>query len=574
MVIQIEVNNKSIQAQKGETILSALSRNGVQVPTICSMKELTPSGACRMCVVEVEGNEHLVPACSYPVEEWMKIRTHSPRVLRARKTNVELLLSDHPDDCLYCERNGNCELQKLAEDLHVRERRIPGRKSNYKSDNSSPGIIRDPAKCILCGRCVRICEEIVGVATLDFVRRGSDLQIATTMSKPLNFSNCIQCGQCVISCPTGALTEHMQFPELEASLHHPEKTVVAHYTPAVVASLAEEFHLKKGSDVKGLINAALRKSGFDFVFDGSFGGEVTIMEQAGVFKERVKKGGSLPLLSSSCPGWVTYVEQYRPELIPHLSEVRSPQQVIGGLIKTWFAELNHLDPARIFSVAITSCTAAKQESQRVELSRKGVNDIDAVLTTRELARLIRLNGIDMEHLEPESSDAPFHAQSSAGRMFAVAGGETEVFARTAFKKFNRKEMPVLRLNKFRGARDMKETQIQTSGGVINLVAVNGLKKALRLLDEVKAGKKKVDFIEVMACPEGCINGGGQPIPAGESILKNRMRTIYDIDNKETIKVAHRSGSAQRLYEEYLSSDPGKRKSELLHTRYSEKEALL
>ena len=574
MVIQIEVNNKTIQAQKGETILSALSRNGIQVPTICSMKELTPSGACRMCVVEVEGNEHLVPACSYPVEEWMKIKTHSPRVLRARKTNVELLLSNHPDDCLYCERNGNCELQKLAEDLHVRERRIPGRKSNHKIDKSSPGIIRDPAKCILCGRCVRICEEIVGVATLDFVRRGSDLQIATTMSKPLNFSNCIQCGQCIISCPTGALTEHMQFPELEASLHHPDKIVVAQYTPAVAASLAEEFNLKKGSDVKGLINAALRKSGFNYVFDGSFGGEVTIMEQAEAFKERVKKGGPLPMLSSTCPGWITYVEQYRPELIPHLSEVRSPQQIMGGLIKTWFAQLNHLDPPKIFSVVITSCTAAKQESQRVELSRKGVNDIDAVLTTRELARLIRLNGIDMEHLEPETSDGPFHAQSSAGKMFAVAGGEAEVFARTVFKKFNRKEMPVLRLNKFRGAKDHKETQIQTSGGDIHLVAVNGLKNALRLLDEVKAGKKQVDFIEVMACPEGCINGGGQPIPAGETILKNRMRTIYDIDNKETIKVAHRSSAIQRLYDEYLKAPLSEESCRLLHARYSEKEALL
>src|SRR5512133_1139670 len=352
MVFSIEVNNREITARKGETILSALQRSGIRVPTICSMKDFSPTGACRMCVVEVEGKNNLVPSCSYPVEEWMKIYTHSPRVIKARKTIVELLLSDHPDDCLYCERNGNCELQRLAEELSIRERRIPGSKTKYKLDKSSPSIIREPSKCILCGRCVRVCEEIQGISTLDFAHRGSNTSIATAFGKDLNFSSCIHCGQCVVICPTGALIERVEFPELEQQLHDPKKVVVVQYSPSVPVTLSEEFELKTGKDWPGILNALLRKIGFDLVLETAFGSDLNIMEVTGELITKIRNKETMPVLSSCCPGWVKHLEQSKPELIPLLSTTKSPQQLMGSLIKTRLSELNGWKPENIFSVAI------------------------------------------------------------------------------------------------------------------------------------------------------------------------------------------------------------------------------
>ncbi|MFZ5940344.1 MAG: [Fe-Fe] hydrogenase large subunit C-terminal domain-containing protein [Bacteroidota bacterium] len=573
MLINLEVNNRQIQAQSGETILSALNRNGIRVPTICSMESFSPTGACRMCVVEAEGHEHLITACSYPVEEGMKLRTHSPRVLKARKTNVELLLSNHPDDCLYCERNGNCELQHLAEDLNVRERRIPGHKSQYKVDKSSPAIFHDPAKCILCGRCIRVCEETTGISAIDFTYRGSNLQVMAAMAKPLNFSSCISCGQCVMACPTGALTEKVQFHELDGSLHDPDKVVVLQYTTAVAVSIAEEFHLKPGSDLKGLINAALRKCGFAYIFETAFGADVAIMEQAALFADGVERDGKFPVFTSSCPAWVRYVEQFRPDLLSYLSPVRSPQQITGSLIRRWFSEKAGIPADRIYSVAVTSCTAAKSEAQRVEMTWKGIQDIDSVLTTRELARLIRLNGIDLNHLEPEPADAPLIAGDSAGKLFYVAGGEAEATIRTIHRQITGDELPVIRLNKFRGARILKETSILTGKKVVQMAAVSGLANAIRLIEEIQAGKRHYDFVEVMACPDGCINGGGQPLPSDENQVRVRMKTIYDIDNKAAIKVAHKSPTINRLYEEFLEKPGSGKARNMLHTVYSEKEIL-
>jgi len=573
MMITIEVNKRQIQAQAGETILTALNRNGIRVPTICSMASFSPTGACRMCVVEAEGHEHLIPACSYPVKEGMKISTHSPRVLRARKTNVELLLSNHPDDCLYCERNGNCELQKLAEDLNVRERRIPGHKSQYKVDKSSPSIFHDAAKCILCGRCIRVCEETVGVSAIDFTYRGSELQVMSAMAKPLNFSSCINCGQCIMACPTGALTEKIQFHELDSSLYDPEKIVVLQYTSAVAVSLAEELQLKSGSDLKGLINAALRKCGIDYIFETAFGADVLIMEQARHFASIPETESRFPLFTSSCPAWVKYIEQFRPDLLKYLSPVKSPQQITGALIKRWFADKSGLDPKKVFSVAVSSCSAAKSEAQRVEMTWKGLHDIDLVLTTRELARLIRLNGIDMNLLEPEPANHPLVAGDSAGKLLYVAGGEAEASIRSIHKVLTGDELPVLRLNKFRGARILKETSIQAGKRMIQIAAVSGLANAIKLLEDIQSGRRHYDFVEVMACPEGCINGGGQPFPADESRLRMRMKTIYDIDNKSAIKVSHKSNTINKLYDEFLGEPGGEKARSILYTTFSEKEVL-
>ncbi len=574
MGIRLEVNGRAIEAVKGETVLTALNRNGMHVPTICNLKDLSPSGACRMCVVEVKGLETLVPACSFPIEEPMTILTHSPRVLRARKTNVELLLSNHPDDCLYCERSGSCELQSLSEDLNIRERRIPGKKSPHKMDKSSPAIVRDPAKCILCGRCVRICEEIMSTSCLDFAHRGNELCISTTLSKPLYFSNCTSCGQCLISCPTGALIEHVQFPELDAHIHEPEKIVVAQFTPAVAVSVAEQLGYKPGTNLSGIITAVLRRYGFDHVLETSFGAEMMMMEQVEIYKKRAAEGNGLLLMTSSCPSWVQFVEQSYPELIPILSTLKSPQQILGALIKEWYPKQPGNENKEIVSVVITSCTAAKTEARRVEMSKSGIPVIDLVLTTRELARLIKLSGLDLDRLEPEQPDAPFYSPGSAGKLCGVAGGEIEATVRTLYSNLTGRELPPAKLHRFRIHKSFREMVIEVGDREVIMGTVSGLSNAVALLKEIKNGKRKVDLLEVMACPDGCVNGGGQPLPVDEKVLRNRSKAVYDLDNGSKLHTAHQSPSIQKIYNEVLGEPGGEKSQELLFTTFKKREVLL
>jgi iron-only hydrogenase group A len=574
MLFNIEVNNREIQSSKGETILNALRRNGIKVPTLCNMKEFTPTGACRMCIVEVEGKDHLIPSCSHPVEEWMKIKTHSPRVLKARKTIVELLLSNHPDDCLYCERNGNCELQKLAEDLNVRERRIPGSKSKHKIDKSGISVIRDPAKCILCGRCVRICEERQAATTLGFTKRGSDLLIATAMNKPLNFSNCINCGQCIMYCPTGALTEKIEYADLDRILDDKKKTTVAHYSSTISASIAEEFSLKNGSDTNGIINAALRKIGFDKVFETSFAADMLIIEQAEEFLKRYEKGENLPLITSCCPAWVKFAEQSYPELLDKLSTVKSPQQIMGSAIRSYFTSESEVKAEDIFSVSIMPCTAKKYEAQKVEMTRKGLPDIDTVLTVREFVRLIKLHGIDMDHLEPEPADEPMGTMSSAGKLFGASGGALEALMRTVYYRLSGKELESFRMNKLRSSRGLKEMTLRFGKKEIHIAAVSGMVAAMNLLEAIKSGKKSYHVIEIMACPGGCVNGGGQPVHHEEANIKNRAKALYDFDNRDMIKVAHKNPQVLRAYDKYYEKPGSAKCLQELHTRFSVKEVLL
>jgi iron-only hydrogenase group A len=555
MIFNIEVNNRVIQARKGDTILETLRQNGIKVPTLCNQRDLSPTGACRMCVVEVEGKENLVPSCSFAVEEWMKITTHSPRVLKARKTIVELLLSNHPDDCLYCERNGNCELQSLAEDLNIRERRITGKKTKYKIDKSSPGITRDPSKCILCGRCVRVCGEFQHVSTLYFAHRGSSLQVATTMHRPLNFSNCIHCGQCVIACPTGALTEKVQFTDLDQTLADHQKKVIVQYSPTSAVAIAEEFGIKAGKDYSGIINAALRKIGFDVVFETSFAADVLMVEQAEEFIRRFESGENLPLITGCCPSWVKFAQQEYPDFLPFITSVKSPQQIMGGLIKSFVSQELTIDPGNMHSVSVMPCTAKKFEAQRVEMMQKGIADIDTVLTTRELARLIRLHGVDMEHLSPEPSDEPFETQSSAGKIVGVSGGPLEALLRTIYYKYTGKELPNLRLTKLRSSRAVKETELRIGKKEITVAAVSGIANAARVLDDIRNGKRKYHILEIMACPGGCINGGGQPISSDDAVLRNRTRVVYEADNREVFKTAHRNPAVAKLYDQFFES-PG------------------
>ena len=574
MFIEIEVNGKKIKANKGDTILETLFNNGIKVPTLCRMDGFSPTGACRMCVVEVEGKSGLIPSCSYPVEESINIRTHSPRVIRARKMLVELLLSNHPDDCLYCIRNGNCELQDLAVELNVRERRISGEKLKVNSDYSSSGIIRDPAKCILCGRCVRVCEEILDVSTFDFINRGNKTAIATSMNKDLNFSNCINCGQCIMTCPTGALHEKTNFDIVQDMINNPDITVVAQYSPSIAVSLSEELGLRSSKDISGIIVAALKRIGFNKVFDTSFGSDLSVYEQSAELADRIKHNENLPMLSSCCPGWIKHMEQSHPDMIDNVSTSKSPQQMIGSMIKSYFAEKENISPDKIFSVSIMPCTAKKFEAQREEMTHKGVSDIDVVLTTRELVKLIHLYGIDIHSLDEDISDSPFNTRSSAGKMNAVTGGLSESIARTLAFHITGKELPNLKITKLRGFKNRKEVHVKIGKQQIGFAVVSGLKNANDLIKEIRDGKSDIQFVEIMACPGGCINGGGQPFNNNEKELKLRSKIIYDLDDKEAINVAHKNSGVLELYKNFLGEPLSKKCNKFLHTKYNKREVLL
>ncbi len=567
--MKIEVNGRTIEAREGEMLLAALRRVGLKVPTLCHIEGLFPSGACRMCVVEVEGQRGLAPSCAFPVCEGMKVKTHSPRVMRARKMIVELLLADHPDDCLYCVRNGTCELQALAADLGVRERRIRGARKVQPVDASSPSIVRDPDKCVLCGRCVRVCEEVQGVSAIDFVGRGSDARIGTAFEEGLNVSSCVNCGQCVTACPTGALRERSAIKEVLAAINDPERTVVVQHAPAVSVSLAEEFGMAPGDDICGAMTTAMRTLGFDRVFETSFSADVTIMEEAAELVERVRSGGTLPMFTSCSPGWIKFVEQYYPDFMPNLSTCKSPQQMLGAIIKSYFAEKQQLAPESIFSVAVMPCTAKKFEAERPEMARNGVPDVDAVLTTRELARMMRLQGVVPSGLTSTPADTPFGQRSTAGKLFGTTGGVMEAAVRTAHYMLTGSELGHLEVKAVRGLDGVKEARVMIDGLEVGVAVASGLGNARRLLDEIRAGRDDLHFVEVMTCPGGCINGGGQPLGADLDAIRARMRALYQIDRRETVRTSHSNPAVRRLYDEFLTE----RRHNLLHTRYAAREVV-
>ena len=569
--MNIEVNGKTIAANDGETILSALKREGVKVPTLCYLEGLPPSGACRMCIVEVESSGALVPSCSFPAAQGMKIRTHSPKVLAARKMIVELLLANHPDDCLYCGRNNKCDLQKLAQELGVTERRYRGKKNEREADVSSPAIIRDGDKCVLCGRCVRVCEEVQGVAAIDFIGRGSRSMVGTAFNTGLNVSSCVNCGQCILVCPTGALSEHSYINEVLRALGDPAKTVVVQHAPSVSVTLAEEFGQKPGRDVDGKMVAALRRIGFDRVFDTSFAADLTVMEEASELAERISTGGALPLMTSCSPGWIKFVEQFYPDFIANLSTCKSPQQMMGAVIKSYFAEKQKLDPKNLVSVSIMPCTAKKFECAREEMGRDYVPDVDYVLTTRELGQLIRMFGIDLDALEPEGADTPFGERTTAGKIFGASGGVMEAAVRTAHFLLTGKELADLKIQPIRGLKNVKEYRAKIGDLEVGTAAASGLGSARQLLDQVRAGRKDLHFIEVMTCPGGCINGGGQPLQANLDAVRARMQALYNIDRDEAVRVSHKNRSIERLYAEFLGQPLGEKSHHLLHTHYHRRE---
>ncbi len=571
-MIEMQVDGRTIEAREGEMILSALKREGVHVPTLCSMEGLLPSGACRMCIVEMEGPGNFVPACSFPVAPGMKILTRSPKVLDARRTIVELLLSNHPDDCLYCSRSGKCDLQKLSQDMGIRERLYRGKRNEREKDVSGP-IVRDPDKCILCGRCVRICEEVQSVGAIDFVGRGSKAYIGTTFDQGLNVSTCINCGQCIVACPTGALSERSYLEPVIEALADPEKLVVVQHAPSVSVSLAEEFGMEPGQDVDGKMVAALRRVGFDRVFDTSFAADLTIMEEASELAQRIQQGGKLPMFTSCSPGWIKFVEQFYPEFIPNLSTCKSPQQMLGAVIKSYFASRESIDPSRIISVSIMPCTAKKFESGRPEMAPGHIPDVDYVLTTRELGQLLRMFGVDLLAIEPQTADTPFGERSTAGKIFGASGGVMEAAIRTAYFLLTGQELAKLELQPIRGMKGAKEIRVKIGDLELGAAVASGLGNARKLLDQIRAGRKDLHFVEIMTCPGGCINGGGQPIGADPNAARARMQALYKIDQTEKIRVSHKNPYITRLYDEFLGKPLGEKSHHLLHTHYSSREVL-
>lgn len=527
-----------------------------------------------MCVVEVEGRERLVTACSQPVEEWMKIKTHSPRVIQARKTIVELLLSNHPDDCLYCDRNLNCELQRLSEELNIRERRIRGRKIKPRLDQSSPAIVRELSKCILCGRCVRVCEEVITSTSLDFINKGRETHVGAAMDRDFNFSSCIHCGQCVLVCPTGALHEKHNITEVQEYLHKPEIVKVIQYSSMVVYGIAEELGMRYTRDFDKILNAILRKIGFDKVYKTGTGTDVCITEITEQLTRRIEnKVDSNPLYISACPAWVKYAEQFLPSLIPQLSNVKSPQQITGALIKTLVAGQLGVKAEEIFSVSATPCMAMKFEARRDGMMRKGISDVDSVLTVRELARLIRLYGIDTSNIEHEPADEPLAARSSSAILAEVSGGLAESVIRSFHFLKTKKEPDKQIFKKLRSGGNFREAIVMVGESEIRAAVVDGL-TGLEKLRSALASGKKFDIVEVMTCPGGCVHGAGLPFSPSKDEIRNRAKLVYQADDTEAINLPCKSPAIINLYEKLLKENSDIEDRKIFYTHFEKRNVLL
>lgn len=573
-MVQLTINSIKVNAEEGMTILDAAKSVGIHVPTLCHLKNLTPTGACRMCVVEVEGQRGLIPSCAYPVYEGMVVETNSPRVRRARKTIVELLVENHPQDCLVCVRNKNCELQDLSEQYGVREHRYAGETKKHAIDVSSPSIERDPAKCILCGRCVRVCNEIQKVGAIDFTNRGFSSIVTTPYNKGINVSECILCGQCILVCPTAALRERSALKEVAYALNDKKKFTIAQVAPAVRASLGEEYNLPMGTNVTGQLVTGLKRLGFDKVFDTNFAADLTIMEEGTELVNRIKNNKKLPMFTSCCPGWIKYIEQNRPEMLEHISSCKSPHEMLGAITKTYYAKKMGLDPKDIFVVSIMPCTVKKFESDRPELSEVLMQDVDAVLTTRELVRYFKMAGIDFSDLPEDKFDNPLGESTGAAVIFGTSGGVMEAALRTAYHILTGNELEKLEFEDIRGLKGIKETSVKIDSMELHIAVVNGIGNVGPVLDEIQNGTSKYDFIEVMACPGGCINGGGQPIHNKPEKVQKRIKALYEIDAEMACRRSHDNEAVKTIYKEFFKEPNSHKSHEILHTTYTDRKELL
>lgn len=574
-LVNITIDNQNISVPKGITILEAAKKAGIDIPTLCFLKDINEIGDCRMCVVKVEGRRGFATSCIQKVEEGMVIKTHTPEIIEARHVMLDLIISNHDKDCLTCTRMGNCELQALASKFGIQTIEYKGERKEHEIDNLSPSIVKDPNKCILCRRCVAVCKNIQKVGAIDCGNRGFDSSISTSYNKSLKDTNCVYCGQCIEACPTSALREKENIDEVWAKLKDPDTYVVVQTAPAVRVALGEEFKMPIGTNVTGKMVTALKRLGFDKVFDTNTGADFTIMEEAHEFIERFKENDNIPMITSCCPAWVRYIEINYPELLPHLSSCKSPHEMLGALIKTYYAKKEKIDPEKIFVVSVMPCIAKKYERQRKELSNNGLSDVDCVITTRELSRMIKYANIRFEDLEDSEFDNPLGTSTGAAAIFGTTGGVMEAALRTAQDVLTGKDLDKIDFEQVRGEKEIKKATVNINGKDIKVVAVSGLGNAQKIMEEIKSGEADYQFVEIMACPGGCIMGGGQPIKnsrtrAEYDVRKLRADSIYSIDEKSQIRKSHKNPALKQVYEEYLEAPGSYRAEKLLHTTYENK----
>ena len=575
-MINLKIDDKEISVPEGITILEAARQANIDIPTLCYLKEINQIGDCRMCIVEVEGRKGFATSCIQKVEEGMVVHTHTPAVMEARRMVLDLIISNHAKDCLTCTRNGNCELQALAIKFNVLNIEYEGERTKHKVDDKSPAIVRDFNKCVLCRRCVGACKNIQNIGAIDCINRGFESCVSTAGDHSLADVDCTYCGQCIEACPTGALHEQDDTAKVWRKLKDPEVYTIVQTAPAVRVALGEEFGIPIGENTVGKMVTALKKLGFDKVFDTNTGADFTIMEEANEFVDRISNGGVLPMITSCCPAWVRFAEKNYPEQLAHLSSCKSPHQMFGAVIKSYYAKKFNIEASKIYTVSVMPCIAKKYECTREEMEQDGLRDVDAVITTRELARMIKQGNIEYTSLEDSIFDDPMGEASGAAAIFGTTGGVMEAALRTAADTIEGKNLGQFEYTKVRGSAGIKRASVNIAGKEIRVVVASGLRNARKIMNEIKNGKADYDFVEIMACPGGCVMGGGQPIKNSKTrsivdVRKLRAEALYTIDERSVIRKSHENPTIKTIYKEFFENPGSETAHKYLHTKYKKQE---
>ncbi len=570
MNVTLKINGQSVTVPEGSTVLQAAEKANIHIPRLCFHPDLPPVSACRLCVVEIKGDRLLRTACSWKARDGMEVDTKSHAVRESRKMAMELLLSRHPMKCTECVRNGSCELREAADQMGLRGNSFEYHERKGGIDTSSPSIVRDPSKCILCRRCVQTCELVQSVSAIGLEGRGYEVWVDTPFGKGIDTIACVACGQCIDRCPVAALYEKSHVERVWEAIDDPTKHVIIQTAPAVRASIGEDFGLEPGAISTKQMVTALRRLGFDKVFDTNFTADLTILEEGHELLGRLQNGGKLPLLTSCSPGWINFIEHFYPDLLPHVSSCKSPQQMFGALAKTYYAEKTGIDPKDIYCVSLMPCTAKKYEAERSEMSASGYQDVDAVLTTREAAVMLKQIGIDIVNLPEEEYDNPLGVSTGAAVIFGNTGGVMEAALRTVYEVVTESALDNVEISVVRGMEGVREAEVDLNGTKVKAAVANGLANARTLLDKIASGEADYHFIEIMACPGGCIGGGGQPIPTSLDIRQKRANAIYEEDRNNELRKSHENPFVQKLYEEFLDKPNSHKAHELLHTHYTTK----